>query len=202
MASTLWRKKTIVVVWSIIGLIFVARILESQVTNGSGRSRFGADQALRNAVNLCRTIVPQRGCIKLFAEPIVRLKEDGTDENGWKVDCVDEFGASILHLVWNAESGNLRLVECTDRASTAPTLAHLTRAQGRQLAEYWIRALNVFAQDLTIEGPVHEEALSTIWRFKFRAGDRVADIAIEADSGALIEAKMDHTSLADISTVR
>ena len=199
MTRAFWQKRTVVGVWSIIGVAFGAWILDLQLTNGSGRFRLTADQALEGSERLCGIILPHSGTLKLQAEPIVRLKKDGSDDREWKVDCFDSAGKDVLHLVWSAETGDLCLVESTGRTRAVSAKAKLSRAQGRQSAEYWIQALKIFAQDQTYYRLEAEMPTSGIWRFKFGAGDRIADIAIEANSGALIEAKMDQKFYANSS---
>lgn len=178
-----------VTMWSVLGLAMGVRILDVQLTKARRHGSLTSDQVLNRAEKLCRVILPDCGHIKLYADPVQRTCKDGTHYREWGVDCTDSSGSQLMHMVWSADSGELRSVECAVRPPGRPIRAQLTRVEARRFADHWIRTTEIIPQGQEYHGLGFGERTSVSWRFEFQLKDQLVTVAVEAYSGDLIEAK-------------
>jgi hypothetical protein len=73
---------------------------------------YTGQQVIEMSQPVVANLLPQEASLNFTAENQVYTLRDGGIDHDWSVDCRDARHRSMIHLIWNADTGQLREVGC------------------------------------------------------------------------------------------
>jgi len=148
--------------------------------------RYTAAQILDRVAPLCRSVVPEADDLELSARQDL---PDQARRHLWSLDGRDRLGRDILHLDWDADTGQAYIVSHWLAPASHDHMKLLSDQEAIEAAWGWLRALGI-ARNASYwrlaRRPQRGECVCSI---RWQAADRAAIIKVDEVSGALIEAR-------------
>ena len=132
---------------------------------------------------LCRTLLPEKNVLHFAAHPSPTFSRNGSARNLWTVECSDNAGREIVHVLWDED--NRRCVSISQPQSDSPraSLARLNREAALVAARSWITRLNIAGAAQAANAPGELRSLDDSFRVFLRLPDGLATVWLDAHSG-------------------
>lgn len=152
--------------------------------------RFTAAQIHAGSETLCRLVDAQPDSLWHSSARMETYRRDRAIRRFWDADCTDADGNVIVHLTWNADTGDLIFVGHYRRPEPRLGLAPMDRREAIRQARDWMLRLG-----MTHTAPrwrLDEVSNGTfgMWRVRWRAGEQAVVIRMDAQSRELAGAQL------------
>jgi hypothetical protein len=105
----------------------------------------------------------------------------------WCVDCLDEQGAQVQYIVWDADSGKV-LITSVNAKRSRPDCKSMSRRSAIHETGYWLRQLGLAESGMGWKLAGDPEQEQTVWTVTCRTSGRRATIVMDRSTGDLISA--------------
>ncbi len=185
----LWGKEARVFLTLLIGITALLgyRTIRAK-TSAASKITFGrytAAQIIDRSEQLCRTITSRDDRLVFFADTDQAYAPNGALQRHWRVDCKNEAGEVIVHLLWDADTGDL----CT-AAQLLPQMSgrkppKMPAGMAVRRAAEWMRTLGIAATAPRWRLTGKPSQCNMNWNVQWQAQGRSAFIVLNAGTGDL-----------------
>jgi len=176
---------------AVLSLLLVGRVAQDQRARNavSGpHGRYTLAQIIKRSMPLCGALDTSHDSLRLICEPLP-TSADGKTCLVWMVDGLDPQGKFKVHLVWDAETGELMVASRSVEPRRWKKGVELKRKEAQQITSSWLTTLGIseLASGWKPDSDLHDT--NFVWRVKWRTGTRGVSVSIDARTGEFIMAQ-------------
>jgi hypothetical protein len=151
--------------------------------------RFTLDQILECSIPLCGALTKNTDSLRLTGSPLLSWTM-GKAEPIWLVDAVDAHDRFKVHLMWDADTGELITASCpADSSTRANKTTLLQRKDARRITSSWLTTLGMSELATGWRPDSLPHNTNYMWRVEWRTRTRGAAVVIDSHTGQLIMAE-------------
>jgi len=151
--------------------------------------RFTQDQIVGRSLPLISVLNPSQSSLKLNAMHFETGNRNGDPVRIWLVDGFDPVMGAQVHLVWNADDGDLLSVSHTSTSWRGMRSHKLTEKEAIRITASWLTSLGISSEaDGWHQGDEITRS-GRMWRVAWLAPHRKLQVEIDSSSGDLIMAE-------------
>jgi hypothetical protein len=153
--------------------------------------RYNAQQAIDRATPIFRVLLPQRDSLYLDAEKTEMHLPDGLTHRYWDVNCSDEQGNLIAHLLRDADTGlvcKLSNIVFISNNMSLPGQRPIPATQAATEARNWLRILGAGGRWRLIDAPTKE---IRCWVIGLYAPGQKSYVSIDAYTAGVVDVRIE-----------
>lgn len=186
MQTSLISKRVVIAALALVIGSRVTHVVNARSTN-KACGKFTLADILRRSRPICSAMTPNCNSLNLVGTPLQTGGSRNASRNVWMVDGYDAHNRFQVHLVWDADSGDLITASHATPWPSAPRtrLVPIQRKEALRITGSWLTTLGIAKEAPDWRPDSTPQDTDFVWRVEWTADTRKIAVTIDAWTGEL-----------------